>query len=168
MTEEIGPGAGRTTDPSMGVVTERIAALQKRVEDGFDHVEQVMNERRDSDLTALGLAKTTADDAKHVAKEANDAIMENHNQLIGQMREQAQESQRQLDKLTDTYATKVELNALEILISQRLKNIEDSIGQGSAGRVAARGVWTDLKGVVIVGFTAIALLIAIATYLAQN
>ena len=95
-----------------------------------------MDERRAGDHKAVAVAKETAD-----------AALEAHNQLIKQMREQAFEAQRQLDKLTDTYATKENLKTLETLIDQRLTYIDEG------GRVCCwedRGAWADLdlKGLI--------------------
>lgn len=84
------------------------------------------------------------------------------------MRGQATEAQRQLDKLTDTYATKENLATLEVLIDQRLKSIEDTLSGATAGRLAVRGAFSDLKGIILLGFTVMAGVIGLMVYLAQH
>src|SRR5688572_26785732 len=112
MIEE-GGGASRSTDPAAGTSSATDVSLREFIEQRFLALEKRLDERRQSDHAAVKIAKETAD-----------AALEAHNQLIRQMRGQAIESQRQLDKLTDTYATKENLATLETLIDQRLKNIE--------------------------------------------
>jgi tetrahydromethanopterin S-methyltransferase subunit B len=91
------------------------------------------------------------------------------------MREQATEAQRQLDKLTDTYATKENLKTLELLIDARLQSIDGRLGaietaSGNYGteKQAVRTAFSDLRSTIIFGFIVMAGVIGLITYLAQN
>lgn len=163
MIEE-GGGASRSTDPAAGTSSATDVSLREFIEQRFRDLERRLDERRASDAQAVAIAKETAD-----------AALEAHNQLIRQMRGQATEAQRQLDKVTDTFATKDNLQTLELLIDQRLKSIdgrlqgiETAAGGVSAGRLAVRGAWADLKGIIVLGFVVMAGIIGLITYLAQN
>ena len=78
MSEEVGPGAGRTTDPSTSVVTERIAALDRHL------TAEIAALRRETHA-----ANTTAKEAVEVAAEEATERLAAHNGLIEQMRQQA-------------------------------------------------------------------------------
>ena len=69
------------------------------IEQRFNALETRLDERRESDLEAVKVAKTTADAAFEATTSSS------------AMRGQAIEAQRQLDKLTDTYATKENLSS---------------------------------------------------------
>jgi len=91
------------------------------------------------------------------------------------MRGQATEAQRQLDKLTDTYATKENLETLEQLIDQRLTSIDGRLGTiESASHIygtekqAVRLAFSDLRSMIVFGFIVLGGVIALITYLAQN
>jgi hypothetical protein len=138
--------------------------LYQLITQRFDQLEDRLDERRTSDQLAIKVAKETAD-----------AALEAHNQLIKQMERQAQESQRQLDKLTDTYATKENLTTLETLIDQRLKSIDGRLGiietaSGTYGteKRAVRMAFSDLRSVLVFGFIVLGGVITLVTYLAQN
>jgi flagellar motility protein MotE (MotC chaperone) len=111
-----GGGASRSTDPARGTSEATDVSLREFIEQRFVGLEKRLDERRDTDQTAVKIAKETAD-----------AALEAHNQLIKRMEVQAAESQRQLDKLTDTYATKENLGVLETLLDTRLKSIESTL-----------------------------------------
>lgn len=157
MSEELGGGASKSTDPAAGTSSATDVSLRDFINEKFIALEKRFDERRVADQKAVELAKETAD-----------AALETHTQLIRQMRAQAIESQRQLDKLTDTYATKENLQTLEVLIDQRLKNVEAILTEGSARRTAVRGAYSDLRGIILLGFTVMAGVIGLMVYLAQN
>lgn len=163
MAEE-GGGASRSTDPAAGTSSATDVSLREFIDQRFRDLERRLDERRASDAQAVSIAKGTAD-----------AALEAHNQLIRQMRGQATEAQRQLDKLTDTYATKENLSVLETLLDQRLKSIdakvqsiETAIGSSVSGRLAVRGAFADLRGMIVFGFIILAGVIGLITYLAQS
>lgn len=161
---EEGGGASRSTDPAAGTSSATDVSLREFIDQRFRDLERRLDERRMSDAQAVVIAKETAD-----------AALEAHNQLIRRMEVQAIESQRQLDKLTDTYATKENLKTLEVLIEQKLTSIDGrlqgiethSVGTISS-REAVRGVWSDLRSVIVFGFIILAGVIGLITYLAQN
>jgi len=159
-----GGGASRSTDPAAGTSAATDVSLREFIDQRFIGLEKRLDERRAADQSAVLIAKQTAD-----------AALEAHNQLIHQMRGQATESQRQLDKLTDTYATKENLKQLEILIDQRLESIdtrlgsiESASGSYTGAREARRAAFADLRALIIFGFVVLAGVIGLITYLAQN
>jgi hypothetical protein len=161
---ETSDSAIRSAEPARSTSEAPDVSLREFIDQRFIALEKRLDERRESDARAVLIAKGTAD-----------AALEAHNQLIRQMRGQATESQRQLDKLTDTYATKENLKMLEILIDQRLASIDGrlaSIDAASAGtlkaRLAVRSAWADLRSVIIFGFFILTGVIGLITYLAQN
>ena len=78
MSEELGPGAGRTADPATSVVTERIAALDRHLTAEIEAL------RRET-----GAAEKAASDAVQVAAHEAQERLTAHNGLIEQMRQQA-------------------------------------------------------------------------------
>jgi chromosome segregation ATPase len=161
---EEGGGASRSTEPAVGTSSATDVSLREFIDQRFIALEDKLDERRESDREAVRVAKATAD-----------AALEAHNQLIRQMREQATEAQRQLDKLTDTYATKENLKTLEQLIDQRLLSIDSRLGtiESSAGvygteKQAVRTAYSDLRSVIVFGFIIMAGVISLITYLAQH
>ena len=163
LTQE-GGGASRSTEPAAGTSASTDVSLREFIDQRFNSLEKRLDERRASDQAAVVIAKETAD-----------AALEAHNQLIRQMRGQATEAQRQLDKLTDTYATKENLKTLEILIDQRLVSIDQRLGaiEGAAHvygteKQAVRMAFSDLRSVLVFGFIVLGGVIALITYLAQN
>jgi hypothetical protein len=161
---EEGGGASRSTEPASGTSQATDVSLREFIDARFVALEKRLDERRSADALAVTIAKETAD-----------AALDAHNQLIKRMEVQAIESQRQLDKLTDTYATKENLKTLEVLIEQklnsidgRLSTIETASGVLAAQRVTVRGVWSDLRSAIILGFMVLAGIIGLITYLAQN
>ena len=159
-----GGGASRSTDPAAGTSQATDVSLREFIDQRFIGLEKRLDERRASDQAAVVIAKQTAD-----------AALEAHNQLIHQMRGQAIESQRQLDKLTDTYATKENLKTLEQLIDQRLESIDTRLGsiESASGsytqsREARRAAFADLRTLIVFGFVVLAGIIGLITYLAQN
>lgn len=80
MTEEIGPGAGRTAQPDTGVVTERIAALDRHL------TSEIAALRRETQA-----ANRNAERAIQVAKEEAAERLAAHNGLIELMRVQSQQ-----------------------------------------------------------------------------
>lgn len=111
-----GGGASRSTDPAFGSSSATDVSLREFIEQRIRDLEAHLNERREGDRLAVSVAKDTAD-----------AVLEAHNQLIRQMRDQATESRRQLDKLTDTYPTKENLSTLEMLLGQQLASFEERL-----------------------------------------
>jgi len=102
MAEEIGPGAGRTSDPGVGVVTERIAALDRHL------THEIASLRRETQA-----ANKAADEAVAVAaREATDRLVA-HNGLIEQMRRQS-----------ETFATRESLDDFKETTDKRLSAIE--------------------------------------------
>jgi len=163
VTDE-GGGASRSTEPATGSSAPTDVSLREFIDQRFVALEALLNERRRADQEAV-----------RVAKETNDAVLEAHNQLIRQMRDQATEAQRQLDKLTDTYATKENLKTLELLIDQRLESIDVRLGsmENSAKaygteKQAIRTAFADLRSVLVFGFIVLGGVLTIITYLAQN
>lgn len=159
-----GGGASRSTDPAAGSSAATDVSLREFIDQRFRDLERRLDDRHARDQVAVQIAKETAD-----------AALEAHNQLIQQMRGQATESQRQLDKLTDTYATKSDLKQLETLIDQRLisldlraQSIESAVGATSTSRLAVRGAWSDLRSAVILGFIVMAGVIGLITYLSTH
>lgn len=163
MTEE-GGGASRSTEPAAGTSAPTDVSLREFITLRFAELEKRLDERRTTDQQAVVIAKETAD-----------AALEAHNQLIRQMRAQANESQRQLDKLTDTYATKENLKTLELLIDQRLttldekvSSIDSSLNTSLSQRAGVRTAVSDLRSFIVIGFITIGGLIGIITFLAQR
>ncbi len=156
MSDE-GGGASRSTDPAAGTSSATDVSLREFITQRFTELEKRLDERRESDAKAVYLAKETAD-----------AALEAHNQLIKRMEVQAVESQRQLDKLTDTYATKEHLKTLETLIDQRLRTIESAVTESSSSKVATRTAWADLRGIIVLGFIVAAGVLGLLTYLATH
>jgi len=159
-----GGGASRSTEPAAGTSAPTDVSLREFIDQRFIGLEKRLDERRASDHEAVRIAKETAD-----------AALEAHNQLIRQMRGQATEAQRQLDKLTDTYATKENLTTLETLINERLKSIDARLGtiEMQAGlygteKRAVRTAFSDARSTIVFGFIVLAGVLALITYLAQN
>ena len=90
MSEELGPGAGRTSAPEIAVVTERIAALDRHVTSEFGALKELLASQREDDQKAIATALT-----------ASQELAAKHNDLI-----------RQQEKKDATYATKDEVTAL--------------------------------------------------------
>jgi hypothetical protein len=160
LREEPGGGASRSTEPATGTSAATDVSLREFIEQRFVGLEERLDERRESDQAAVKIAKETAD-----------AALEAHNQLIRQMRGQATEAQRQLDKLTDTYATKENLKTLETLIDQRLVSIDarlsaiEAVGVANVAQSAgARGAWSDLRSVIMLGFVVLAGVLSLVIY----
>jgi len=78
MSEELGPGAGRTSDPATSVVTERVAALDRHL------TSEIAALRRETEA-----AHNAANDAVQVAAHEAQERLTAHNGLIEQMRQQA-------------------------------------------------------------------------------
>lgn len=163
MTYE-GGGASRSTDPAAGTSSATDVSLREFIGLRFTELEKRLDERRATDMQAV-----------LVAKESADAQLEAHNQLIRQMRQQATEAQRQLDKLTDTYATKENLGTLEMLIDERLKSIdgrlqtiETSASVYGTEKRAVRMTLSDMRAVLLLAFVVLGFVVAVATYFAQN
>ena len=78
MSEELGPGAGRTSDPETSVVTERVAALDRHL------TSEISALRRETEA-----ARKAANDAVQVAAHEAQERLTAHNGLIEQMRQQA-------------------------------------------------------------------------------
>jgi hypothetical protein len=161
---ETGGGASRSTEPAAGTSASTDVSLREFIDQRFTALESRLDERRESDRTAVVIAKETAD-----------AALEAHNQLIKRMEVQAIESQRQLDKLTDTYATKENLKTLEALINQRLVSIDSRLGSIENASItygtekqAVRMAFSDLRSVIVFGFIILGGVIALITYLAQS
>jgi hypothetical protein len=159
-----GGGASRSTEPASGTSAPTDVSLREFIQEKFDALEKRLDERRDADRLAVA-----------IAKESQDAVLEAHNQLIRQMREQATEAQRQLDKLTDTYATKENLKTLELLIDERLVSIDARLQtiEGAANiygteKQAVRLAFSDLRSTLVFGFIVLGGVIGLITYLAQN
>ena len=131
--------------------------LRDLIEQRFTDLKILLDERRQNDLRANKLAKENADEQ-----------LQAHNELIKRMERQAVESQRQLDKLTDTYATKENLESLETLIDARLMAIEQKLTSRDASKQTLRGVWHEARGTILAGFVMLGVLIALATYIARN
>jgi predicted nucleic acid-binding Zn-ribbon protein len=161
---DVGGGASRSTDPAAGTSSATDISLREFIYERFRALEQRLDERHAADKAAVAVAKETAD-----------AALLAHNQLIRQMRDQAGEAQRQLDKLTDTYATKENLKTLEVLLNQRLTSIDDRLGsiEGTAHtygneKQAVRLAFSDLRSVFVFGFIVMGGVIGLITYLSQN
>jgi len=78
MSEELGPGAGRTAEPATSVVTERVAALDRHL------TSEISALRRETEA-----AHKAANDAVQVAAHEAQERLTAHNGLIEQMRQQA-------------------------------------------------------------------------------
>ena len=102
MSEEVGPGAGRTADPATGVVTERIAALDRHLTAEIDGLRRETHAANVNAANAVGVA----------AEEAKERLAA-HNGLIEQMRQQAQ-----------TFATRESFDDFRDANDKRLKRIE--------------------------------------------
>jgi len=102
MSEEVGPGAGRTSDPGTGVVTERIAALDRHL------THEIASLRRET----IAANKSAEAAVEVAAKEATDRLVA-HNGLIEQMRQQAQ-----------SFATRESFEDFKESNDRRLKSIE--------------------------------------------
>jgi len=162
--DDEGGGASRSTDPASGTSSATDVSLREFIDQRFKALEVRLDERRQADQAAVASAKEAADKA-----------LEAHNQLIRQMRDQAVEAQRQLDKLTDTYATKDNLKTLEVLINEKLTSIDGRLGsiENAANtygteKQAVRMVFSDLRSLFVFGFIVLAGVIGLITYLAQN
>ena len=131
--------------------------LRELLEQRFDALELLIDERRRNDLRAVTVAKDTAD-----------AALQAHNDLIKRGEAQAKESQRQLDKLTDTYATLDNLATLETLIEARLKTIEQAVSTHTTVRQATRNTWSDVRTVTLIGLAMIGVLLTMVTILLQR
>ena len=90
MTEEIGPGAGRTSQPEIAVITERIAALDRHFSSEFASLKELLRSQRTADALAV---KTALDSAQELAQKHNDLI-------------------RQMERKDATYATSVDVDRL--------------------------------------------------------
>ena len=113
MSEEIGPGAGRTSDPNTAVVTERIAALDRHL------TAEIAALRRETHA-----ANQAAEDAVNVAaREATDRLAA-HNGLIEQMRQQAAQ-----------FATRESFDDFKDANDKRLKAIEGWTARVTGGLV---------------------------------
>ena len=78
MSEEIGPGAGRTAEPDTSVVTERIAALDRHLTAELAALRREMQQANANAEHAITVAATEAQER-----------LAAHNGLIEQMRQQA-------------------------------------------------------------------------------
>jgi hypothetical protein len=108
VSEEVGPGAGRTSDPTTSVVTERIAALDRhltaeitglhrhvssevhRLEEALSAEVELRRARREDDLLAVRTALASQKE-----------LSEKHNDLI-----------RQMERKDALYATNTEVDRL--------------------------------------------------------
>jgi hypothetical protein len=90
MSEEIGPGAGRTAAPEISVITERIAALDRHFTSEFSALKELLRSQRTADALAV---KTALDSAHELAAKHNDLI-------------------RQMERKDATYATQTEVDKL--------------------------------------------------------
>jgi len=90
MAEEIGPGAGRTAEPEISVITERIAALDRHFTAEFSGLKELLKSQRTADALAV---KTALDSAQELAQKHNDLI-------------------RQMERKDATYATQIEVERL--------------------------------------------------------
>jgi len=98
----VGPGAGRTTDPATGVVTERIAALDRHL------THEIAALRRETQA-----ANEAATDAVKVAAAEATERLKAHNGLIDQMQAQAAH-----------FATRESFEDFKDSNDKRLKSIE--------------------------------------------
>lgn len=102
MSEELGPGAGRTVAPETAVVTERIAALDRHL------TAEIAALRRETQAANAEAEKAVA----VAAREATDRLVA-HNGLIEQMRRQA-----------ELFATREALDDFKNTTDRRLSGIE--------------------------------------------
>ena len=102
MSEEVGPGAGRTSDPATGVVTERIAALDRHL---TAELAALRRETHAANMNAQNAVNVAADEAKE--------RLAAHNGLIEQMRQQANQ-----------FATREGFDDFKESNDRRLKRIE--------------------------------------------
>lgn len=101
-------------------------------------------------------------------RNSDKAVLQSHNDLLRQMRERATEAQRQLDRLTEGYATKENLATLESVIDGRLSAIEKILSSRDAGRQAVKSAWNETKTTILAGFVILGVLIALANYFSQQ
>jgi len=113
MSEEVGPGAGRTTDPATSVVTERIAALDRHL------TAEIAALRRETEA-----ANKAAGDAVAVAANEAQERLAAHNGLIEQMRQQA-----------SLFATRESFDDFKESNDKRLKAIESWTARVTGGLV---------------------------------
>jgi hypothetical protein len=90
MAEELGPGAGRTAEPDVAVITERIAALDRHFSAEFSSLRELLRSQRAADALAV---KTALDSAQELAQKHNDLI-------------------RQMERKDSTYATQLEVDRI--------------------------------------------------------
>ena len=125
MSEEIGPGAGRTAAPEISVITERIAALDRHFTSEFNGLKELLRSQRSADQLAI---KTALDSATELAARHNDLI-------------------RQMERKDSTYATKEEAEAITTARNAeiaRLTSFQNKLA-GGLGAVALVGVTNLVK-----------------------
>ena len=113
MSEEIGPGAGRTSDPNTAVVTERIAALDRHLTSEIAALRRETHAANAAAEAAVGVA----------AKEATERLSA-HNGLIEQMRQQAA-----------LFATRESFDDFRETNDRRLKSIESWTARVTGGLI---------------------------------
>ena len=138
--------------------------LREFIEQRFVALELRLDDRRVSDQRAILTAKETADASLHA-----------HNQLIERMERQAHQSQRQLDKLTATYATKDNLRTVELLLDAHLRSIDTRLGHiettAASSATAASGrrsAFSDLYVLMSFGFLALAGVLSLVAFFANR
>jgi len=60
MSEEIGPGAGRTSQPEIAVITERIAALDRHFSSEFSSLKELLTPAPKTFSAAISSSSTSA------------------------------------------------------------------------------------------------------------